>query len=60
MKPRWPPLLVSAQSWGSYEKIEDCEESKDVKTTVLRWLFGGSGEGRLPYKTGGVISEILN
>ena len=27
MKPRWTPVLVSAQSWRSYEKIGDCEQT---------------------------------
>ena len=35
INPRWPPVLVSAQSWRSYEKIRDCEESRDVKSSVF-------------------------
>ena len=35
INPRWPPVLVSAQSWRSYEKIRDCGESRDVNSTVF-------------------------
>ena len=31
MKPRWPSVPVSARSWRSYEKVLDCEQSKEVK-----------------------------
>lgn len=39
MKPRWPPVPVSARSWRSNEKIGDWEQSRKsqhhVKTVVV-------------------------